>query len=286
MDFHLIGEKNGKKHGKMLNIVVINVDAIKLKIKKMKNKLICIMLLFSFLFPWGKTGHRTTGEVAESYLTENTRLEIRKILKDPSLAVASTWADEMRSNSDFRKYSTWHYVNMPYDVRYVDSKKSPKGDVVQAIKICKNKLKDSSVSNDDKAFYLRFLVHLVGDIHQPLHVGRAEDRGGNDIKVKWFGNDTNLHRVWDTHIIDDFQMSYTELANHLQNNFSANDVTLMTEDEWIDESQKLVNKVYSEVKNKDSLGYTYIYENFDLVKLQLFTAGVRLADTLNGIFDE
>jgi len=286
VDFHLIGEKNGKKHGKMLNIVAINVDAIKLKIKKMKNKLICIMLLFSFLFPWGKTGHRATGEVAESYLTENTRLEIRKILKDPSLAVASTWADEMRSNSDFRKFSTWHYVNMPHDVRYVDSKKSPKGDVVQAIKICKNKLKDSSTSNDDKAFYLRFLVHLVGDIHQPLHVGRAEDRGGNDIKVKWFGNDTNLHRVWDTHIIDDFQMSYTELANHLQNNFSATDITLMTEDEWIDESQKLVNKVYSEVKNKDSLGYTYIYENFDLVKLQLFTAGVRLADTLNGIFDE
>ena len=270
----------------MLNIVVINVDAIKLKIKKMKNKLICIMLMFSFLFPWGKTGHRATGEVAESYLTENTRLEIRKILKDPSLAVASTWADEMRSNSDFRKFSTWHYVNMPHDVRYEDSKKSPKGDVVQAIKICKNKLKDSSVSNDDKAFYLRFLVHLVGDIHQPLHVGRAEDRGGNDIKVKWFGNDTNLHRVWDTHIIDDFQMSYTELANHLQNNFSATDVTLMTEDEWIDESQNLVNKVYSEVKNKDSLGYTYIYENFDLVKLQLFTAGVRLADTLNDIFDE
>ena len=175
---------------------------------------------------------------------------------------------------------------MPHNVRYTDSKKSSKGDVVQAIKLCKKNLKDSNTSIEDKAFYLRFLVHLVGDIHQPLHVGRAEDRGGNDIKVKWFGNDTNLHRVWDTHIIDDFQMSYTELANHLQNNFNAADITLMTEDEWIDESQQLVNKVYSEVKNKDSLGYTYIYENFDLVKLQLFTAGVRLADTLNGIFDE
>ena len=151
--------------------------------------------------------------------------------------------------------------------------------------LCKN-LKDSNISLEDKAFYLRFLVHFVGDIHQPLHVGRAEDRGGNDIKVKWFGNDTNLHRVWDTHIIDDFQMSYTELANHLQNNFNASDISLMTEDEWIDESQQLVNKVYSQVKNGDSLGYTYIYQNFDLVKLQLFTAGVRLADTLNDIFDE
>ena len=156
-------------------------------------------------------------------MTDKTRLEIKKILKDPSLAVASTWADEMRSNPDFRKYSTWHYVNMPHNVKIYRFKKIFKRDVVQAIKICKN-LKDSNTSIEDKAFYLRFLVHLVGDIHQPLHVGRAEDRGGNDIKVKWFGNDTNLHRVWDTHIIDDFQMSYTELANHLQNNFNAADI--------------------------------------------------------------
>ena len=119
-----------------------------------------------------------------------------------------------------------------------------------------------------------------------MHVGRAEDRGGNDIKVKWFGNDTNLHRVWDTHIIDDFQMSYTELAMHLQNNFDAADIKLMNENQWIDESQQIVNKVYSEVKNKDNLGYNYIYKNFDLVKLQLFKAGVRLASTLNEIFDE
>jgi hypothetical protein len=265
---------------------VKNAEEVKIKLRKMINKLICFTLMLTILFPWGKTGHRATGEVAEFYLTDKTRLEIQKILKDPSLAVASTWADEMRSNPNFRKYSAWHYVNMPHNVRYIDSKKSSKGDVVQAIKICKKNLKDSNASIEDKAFHLRFLVHLVGDIHQPLHVGRAEDRGGNDIKVKWFGNDTNLHRVWDTHIIDDFQMSYTELANHLQNNFNAGDITLMTEDEWIDESQQLVNKVYSEVKNKDSLGYTYIYENFDLIKLQLFTAGIRLADTLNSIFDE
>ena len=277
MVFPLVGERNGKNLGKMLNIVVKSVRETNIKPKlNMINKFICYILMISFLYPWGKTGHRATGEIAESYLTEKTRSEISKILKDPSLAVASTWADEMRSNPDFKKYSTWHYVNMPHNVRYIDSNKSSKGDVVQAIKICKNKLKDSNVSIEEKAFYLRFLVHLIGDIHQPLHVGRAEDRGGNDIKVKWFGNDTNLHRVWDTHIIDDFQMSYTELAMHLQNNFDAADIKLMNEDQWIDESQQIVNKVYSEVKNK----------NFDLVKLQLFKAGVRLASTLNEIFDE
>ena len=87
-------------------------------------------------------------------------------------------------------------------------------------------------------------------------------------------------------IRDSFQMSYTELAAHLQNNFDSLDIKLMTEDEWIDESQQIVNKVYSEVSNEDNLGYDYIYNNFELVKLQLFTAGLRLASTLNEIFDE
>ena len=81
-------------------------------------------------------------------------------------------------------------------------------------------------------------------------------------------------------------MSYTELAAHLQNNFDSLDIKLMTEDEWIDESQQIVNKVYSQVSNEDNLGYDYIYNNFELVKLQLFTAGLRLASTLNEIFDE
>ena len=102
----------------------------------MKNKILFTILMVSYLFSWGKTGHRATGEVAEIYLTENTRMEIQKILKDPSLAVASTWADEMRSNPDFRKYSTWHYVNMPFDITYANSKKSSRGDVVKGIKIC------------------------------------------------------------------------------------------------------------------------------------------------------
>lgn len=252
----------------------------------MKNKLLYILLFVSFIQAWGKTGHRVTGEVAELYLTDNTRQEIQKILNDPSLAIASTWADEMRSNPDFRKYSPWHYANMPLHIKYSQSTKSSKGDIVQAIKICKSKLKNPNTSLEEKAFHLRFLVHLIGDIHQPLHVGRGSDRGGNDIKLKWFGQDTNLHRVWDTNMIDTYAMSYTEFAAHLNNNFDYANIETLSEDEWIDESQLLVQNIYAEAKNGDSLGYAYVYKNFDLVKSQLFLAGVRLANTLNDIFDE
>ncbi len=167
-----------------------------------------------------------------------------------------------------------------------NSKKSLKGDIVQAIKLSKSKLKDNNVSIKEKAFYLKYLVHLIGDIHQPLHVGRGEDRGGNDIKVKWFGDDSNLHRVWDTNMIDNYQMSYTELSSHLLRSYSSENIELLSENEWIDESQNKVKIIYSNVKNGDYLGYDYIYENFDIVKTQLFTAGYRLAGTLNEIFDE
>jgi hypothetical protein len=252
----------------------------------MKNKFLSIIVMFSFLFSWGKTGHRTIGEVAELHLTDKARIEIQKILKDPSLAVASTWADEMRSNPDFRQYAPWHYANMPLDVSYAQSEKSSKGDIVQAIKLCKSKLKNDNTSLEEKAFYLRFLVHLVGDIHQPLHVGRSEDRGGNSIKVKWFGKDTNLHRVWDSEMINTYLMSYTEFANHLNKNYNYKSVETLSEDVWVDESQNMVRKVYSETKNGDYLGYDYIYDNFEIVKSQLFTAGIRLAHTLNDIFDE
>ena len=221
----------------MLNFVVKDVEKIKGKTIMRHFKLFLqIILLLNLAFSWGKTGHRTTGEVAEHFLTKKTKIEIKKILQNPSLAIASTWSDEMRSNPDFRKYNPWHYANMPLNITYANSKKSSKGDIVQAIKLSKSKLKDNDVSFEEKAFYLRYLVHLIGDIHQPLHVGRGEDRGGNDIKVKWFGDDSNLHRVWDTNMIDNYQMSYTELSSHLLLSFSSENIELLSENEWIDES--------------------------------------------------
>jgi len=271
----------------MLNFVVKDVEKIKgTTIIRHFKLFLQITLLFNLAFSWGKTGHRTTGEVAEHFLTEKTKIEIQKILMDSSLAMASTWSDEMRSNPDFRKYNPWHYANMPLNQTYANSKKSSKGDIVQAIKLSKSKLKNDNISLDEKAFYLRYLVHLIGDIHQPLHVGRGEDRGGNEIKVKWFGENSNLHRVWDTNMIDNYQMSYTELSSHLLTVFSEKDIKLLSEDEWVNESQNKVKIIYNNVNNGDYLGYDYIYDNFDIVKQQLFKAGYRLAGTLNKIFDE
>ena len=145
--------------------------------------------------------------------------------------------------------------------------------------------------NTDKSFYLKLLVHFVGDLHQPLHIGRYEDRGANRIYVKWFGRNSNLHRVWDSEMINSHNMSYSELALNLPNP----DFLLFTEEandfkrgdvlNWVDEIHEYTNKIYADVSIDDKLGYEYQYKNFGTVKDLLLIGGIRLAKILNYLFD-
>ncbi|MEC7616908.1 MAG: S1/P1 nuclease, partial [Bacteroidota bacterium] len=147
-------------------------------------KLFLPLLILQFAFTnvqasdWGQTGHRVIGLVAEQHLTQKTKAAIDDLLQGESLAFVSTYGDEIRSNKEFKHFDPWHYVNMPLDKRYGAEKPNPKGDVYHAIQHCAGVLHDNESTRDDKAFYLRLLVHFVGDLHQPLHVGRLEDRGG------------------------------------------------------------------------------------------------------------
>ena len=256
-----------------------------------------IILFFTIIFSfnithainhpeWGATGHRTIGEIAQKHLNKRTNKEIEKILHGESLAFVSTYGDEIKSDSRYKKFDAWHYVNFPFDTKYEDSNKSPKGDIVMGINYCINILKNSSSSKDDKVFYLKFLVHLIGDLHQPLHVGRAEDRGGNDIKVKWFYKNSNLHRVWDSDMIESWNMSYSELALNAKkiSNQQVNAIKKGSILDWTYESQKIAQKVYKSANNGDNLSYRYSYENFSTVRNQLQKAGIRLAKILNEIY--
>ena len=179
-----------------------------------------ILLLFIFLNSyvshssddWGKTGHRATGEIAEKYLSRKARKEINKLLDGHSIAYVSNYADEIKSDKNYRKFSPWHYVNFPFDSSYEVHPKNAKGDLIIGINTCIEVLKNSDSSKEDKVFYLKMLIHFMGDLHQPLHVGMADDKGGNDLKVKWFNNGTNLHVVWDSKMIDSYGMTYTEIA--------------------------------------------------------------------------
>ena len=236
---------------------------------------------------WGKNGHRATGKIAEGYLTKKTKKCVDKILKGQSLAFVSTFADEIKSDRKYSKYYPWHYVNMKLDENYEQSKKNPEGDLVTGITTCISVLKDKTSSEEDKAFHLKLLVHFIGDLHQPMHIGRKEDKGGNDIQVQWFGRGSNLHRVWDEHLIEDFDMSYTDLAANAEE-LSKKQVEAIekgTVVDWVNEVHELTKEVYNSVKVGENLRYRYSYLYFETVRTQLQKGGIRLAKVLNDIYD-
>ncbi|WP_029038557.1 S1/P1 nuclease [Salinimicrobium xinjiangense] len=248
-------------------------------------------LLSSFSFAsegdWGRTGHRATGEVAEQHLTKKAKQKVREILDGQNLAFVSTYADDIKSDPAYRKHNPWHYVNLePGETQYTAEKANPDGDLIYAINKSIEVLKDKNASREDKAFFLKMLVHFVGDLHQPLHAGRGEDKGGNDIQVRWFGQGSNLHRVWDSGMINDFQMSYTELA-HNSDELTKEEIRRIQQGsvlDWMYESKALANKVYDSAEVGEKLGYEYMYKWFPVVHDQLQKGGLRLAKILNGIF--
>lgn len=203
-----------------------------------------------------------------------------------SLARVANFGDEIKSDTAYRKFSAWHYVNLPADKKYADTEPSKYGDLVTGIEKCIEMIKDKGRSTDDRAFYLKMLVHLVGDLHQPLHVGRAQDKGGNTIQLQWFNKGTNLHRVWDSHMIDDYGMSYTELAASLPKLNKARVRAIQEGDiyDWLEESQEIANKVYDSVENGEKLYYRYSYVWWGTVESQLQKGGLRLAKVLNEVF--
>ena len=252
-------------------------------------KKLLLVLSVLLLSSWGKIGHRTVGEIAQRQLSFTAEQKINEILDGQSLAVASTWADEMRSNPEFDKYSTWHYVNLPLDKEY-DDVEHLGPNVVKMINTAIPILQSPMADKKTKQFWLKYLVHMVGDVHQPLHTGREEDWGGNKINVYFKGRKdaeglTNLHDLWDAGLIDDYKMSYTEYATKLQNQFKDTIVEQGVPEDWANESHEYVSKIY-ETKDGSYLSYDYVYENLPIVDERLYLAGIRLGNLLNEIFGE
>jgi hypothetical protein len=262
-----------------------------------------IALMPSPALAWGKTGHRVVAAIADTQLSGLARAHIKEILGGAeSLDEAANWPDEMRSapGAFWQKTATpWHYVTLN---GIIYDHAPPEGDALEALSHFRSVLQDPNASLADKQLALRFVVHLVGDLHQPLHVGKCCDKGGNDVKVSWFGKPTNLHAVWDSQLIDDEQLSFTELAAKLERHTSETDIVSwwdINPRDWISESAEIREQIYvnipSPAKPKDKkskgealpdLSYTYVYKFTPVVERRLQQAGVRLAAYLNDIYSK
>lgn len=255
-------------------------------------KFLCtvIVVFLSFIFSletnaWGMIGHRVVGEVASMHLNESARLKIKEVLGNKTLAEVSNWMDDIKSDKKYDSLKPWHYVTIPDGLKYSETNINPKGDAIAGINFVIKQLKSQNLDPVLEKEYLMILVHLVGDIHQPLHVGNGTDRGGNDVKVNWFGKSSNLHKVWDSEILDGKKYSYTELTAII-NHPTQEELIGWQEDSvenWAHQCMEFRDGIY-DYGTGYAWEYKYQYAHWGTVKQQLLKGGVRLAGVLNSLY--
>ncbi len=254
-----------------------------------------VLALFFYLpfqsMAWGLLGHRIVGEIADSYLSKKAKRAISGILGNESVAMCSNWADFIKSDPAYNYLSNWHYVNLKAGLSQSEAISQLEADTATnaytKINFLASQLKNTLLPQADKVLYLRMLIHLVGDVHQPMHVGRPDDLGGNKVKVLWFNDPYNLHQIWDDVLISFQKLSYTEYVTAI--NFTSRDQRKTWQHEpvslWFYNSYQVAEKIYADVKgNEDKLGFQYNFKYKSILDEQLLKGGVHLAGMLNTIF--
>jgi hypothetical protein len=257
----------------------------RMKLKNLRFVLVLISLLSisSFSFGWGKVGHHIIVDVAKNYITKNVQDSVNKYLGDMSWEAASTWMDELRGNSQYDYMKQWHYINVEKG-NLADSTIEKGNNVVKQLEIAINNLKNrSKLTKEEINLNIKVLFHLMGDLHQPLHVGYGKDRGGNDVKATFNGKLLSIHRIWDTDIIEYKKISADEIQKMIDKT-SHRRVKKMTKgsiEQWFTQTRVYLDVVYS---NTDVINEEYINKCYPIIENQLLLGGVRLGNVLNDIF--
>ena len=248
------------------------------------------------MYAWGKLGHRVVAKVAENHLTAEAKQLVSIILKGKSLPQISTWMDDIKSdpNKELKRFRTWHYID--------EGKQNKKGDLLVGLDFATNILTKRDSFNEQEQFEaLAILVHLMGDLHQPLHVGNGLDWGANKCYVNWYSKyrRTSLHKVWDNYLPSSTGLSYSEFAEFIDHvdKDDENRILRGTTRDWMNESRKLHAEIYPESLDGKwhsycgipksqpvpTLSYKYVYRNTPIIEKQMLQAGIRLAGLLNKI---
>ena len=236
---------------------------------------------------FGPAGHRIAGDLAEPLLCERTAREIAALSGGERLAEIGLWADQIRGEDAWRHTGPWHFMNIDDD-EPIDSFEHPReGDVLWAIQYYAERLAEPG-PRGQRAEALRFLVHFIVDVHQPLHVGRESDRGGNEVDVTYRGRTTNLHRFWDSEVLrlrDLDEDDYVARVAPLVRVFAGRDHT--SPRDWAAESLALRPLVYGFRRSRSAvLDEAYLDSADTVIRVRLAQAAVRLAGTLNGLLGD
>ena len=256
----------------------------------MKRTLLYSLLGISLiaLVSWGPEGHSTTAAIADRHLTPTAKAAVAAILHNQSMASVSSWADDIRPSQP--QTGDWHFLNLELGLsysRFVQATKSQATpNIYSEILLLERELGQPSTPRPRKVRDLKFLVHFIGDAHQPMHVSRKKDRGGNLDTVKYDNRTTNLHKVWDSLLLNDDLTNYMQLAAKVDHatpqqiqKWQSDDLLM-----WLYESYQASSEIYKEAPNHSVLPASYYSTHIAIAENRLERGGIRLAGVLNKIF--
>ena len=246
------------------------------------------MSIPAIAFAWGAKGHDIVARVAENNVSKRTLRAVEKVLDGHSMVYVANWMDNASHTEEYAYTKTWHYVNVDTkEQSYYNSEKEAKGDVVMAIDSIVANLKSGELAPEEERAQLMMLIHLVGDMHCPMHAGHKSDRGGNGTKVKYFGSQKKLHTVWDSDIIESaHRWSHSEWQEQIDRVSKRQKRAIMQgrPADWIEECVTLAADVYARSTTGENLSYDYVAYYTPILEEQLLKAGIRLAHLLEEIY--
>lgn len=243
---------------------------------------------------WSSLGHQTSASIAYSYLSASTKTKIHSILNGETMEKASTWPDSIKSSSDWKHTKYYHYKNLPAGETYLDDlemltdSKRERGDIIRALLRAEDLMVNSNTTPADRKNALRFYIHLLGDLHQPLHAGFVKDVGGNTVSVTWYGTKTNLHSLWDRALLLSYgKIHFPNLEYYspqdLASSFAPVNSTTLGQwrkgsyDDWLNEAIYYRDEAYKNLKASND---AYYAAHAKTMEQQLHKAGYRMAKLL------
>lgn len=237
---------------------------------------------------WGQKGHDVTAYIAEQHFTPATAKAVAEIFDGMSPVYWANWLDNASHTPEYAYSKTWHYKNVDADKTYWTQPEQEGGDIVQALRMNIAILADSTKSKADHELALKMVVHLMGDLHQPMHMGRSTDRGGNSVKVRYFGRDANLHGIWDTNLVESaHKWGYSEWQQQIDRVPEEAEVVIIggNLDDWGQKTVEICKDIYAGIPANASYSYDQVAEWAPVIEGQLLSGGLRLAHVLNSIYD-
>lgn len=247
--------------------------------------LIVLIIVTTFIpfnsFAWGKQGHSIVAEIAFNYLDANAKSNLLKYLDGMSIEDASNWMDDIRDDHSYDYMKPYHYVNFE---KGTIVKVNPGNNLLSVLTSTINDLKNyKSFTKAEVKTKLCILFHLIGDLHQPLHVGYGDDKGGNTMQLNYNGYGTNLHSFFDSGIIKAKNITLQDcLKSNIFSSTEIKNIQYINVSEWATQSRSNLNEIYNFSGHKVS--DEYVNANAIIIKNQLLKAGIRLASVLNDVF--